>query len=207
MPRPVTNAATERWYASLPAFYRDDDAAADWPLLRYMGTIGLVLGELRTLHERLDISGPGDSSELADPVKADAAWLPWLALMVGARLPGTSVEDRRSAIAGAVGGWQAGTRAGILTAAKTALTGTRSVTLFDHWEGDPFAMSVATVEAETPDPAAVIAAVVAAGAKPAGVRLVHTYYASTWDVQESKLASWDAREAEGSWQRIQAVQP
>jgi hypothetical protein len=145
------------------------------------------------------------TSDLADPVRADPEWLPWLAQLIGVRVASLAVADQRDAIAGAVGGWQAGTRAGLIGAARSALTGSRSVTLFDHYLGSPWQIGVSTVEAETSSPANVLAAITASHAKPAGFRVIHTYYSAPWDLLETRYPTWADIEAAGSWQRIEGT--
>lgn len=87
--RPDVSATTERLYGSLPAFYRDADEPLDWPLLRYLSLLGDQLGDLEELVDRIDfvraedVGSAGDTSDLVDPATADAAWLPWLAQLVG----------------------------------------------------------------------------------------------------------------------------
>lgn len=146
------------------------------------------------------------TSDLVDPTRADEAWLPWLAQLVGAReyarLP---VPDQRRAIAGAIGGWQSGTKEAIASAAATALTGSRYTNVIDHYLGDPWKIGLLTTEGETLDAGDVIAAVEEAHAKPAGYGLVHSYYQPAWDVIESSLPTWDVIEALGTWAKISSV--
>lgn len=146
------------------------------------------------------------TSDLVDPARANEAWLPWLAQLVGARSNNRlTVPDQRSAIRGAVGGWASGTRQAIAAAASAALVGDRYVNVTDHYGGNPWVLGVSTTEAGTPSAAAVIAAITEAGAKPAGFTLTHTFYLPAWDTIEAQLPTWDAIEAVGTWARISSV--
>ncbi len=223
MPEPTVSKTTRRLYDRLPEMYRtvDRDARGDFPLLRYLSVATGQAGAAEALLDRMDCLTPDEvreagaeappgpqTSHLVDPAEADAEWLPWLAQLVGARLRGGLTEaDRRASIANAVGGWQAGTRAGIVAAAQQALTGPRYVTLANHHGGDPFAIGVTTLAPETASPAAVLAAVQEANAKPAGIVLTHTYYAASWATIEAEYPTWADREAAGSWGNIEATQP
>lgn len=217
MTRPIVHARTEAFYARLPDVYREADAAQDrgagdldgYPLLRWLSLIVDQLGEVADLLERIDYyspddrGAPGDTSELVDPELADARWLPWLAQVVGVALaPNLSVADQRAAIAGAVTGYLKGTKQGIAAAAATALTGTRYVRVIPLYGGDQWRLEVRTRTSETPSTAAVLAAILDKRAKPAGVELVATTYAASWDTIEA-LGSWDAVEARGSWTALE----
>jgi hypothetical protein len=143
-----------------------------------------------------DGGAPGDTSDLADPATADPAWLPWLAQLVGARLPaGLTDAERRAAVAGAVAGYFKGTKQGIEAAARPALLGTQYVRVIPHYGGDQWRLEVRTRTSETPSTAAVAAAIVAANAKPAGVELVATAYEATWAQVEAAYPTWAALEA------------
>lgn len=212
--RPDVTATTEALYAALPEVYRDADAAQPdgpngYPLLRYLSLIGDQLDELAVLVERFDYYSPddggqpGDTSDLTDPAAADPDWLDWLAQLVGAQLPaGLATDDRRAAIAAAVNGYLKGTKQGIAAAAAQALTGTRYVRVVPAYGGDQWRIEVRTRTTETPSSAAVLAAIVAANAKPAGFELVATTYQASWDQIEA-LGSNDAVDARGSWDALE----
>lgn len=217
MTRPVTHPRTEALYGRLPDLYRDADALLDggptdangYPLLRFLSLLGDQAGDLADLISRIDFYTPddggaaGDTSDLADPATADPAWLAWLAQVVGVRLgEGLSVADQRAAIAGAVSGYLKGTKQGIADAARTELTGSRYVAVIPFYGGDAWRVEVRTRTTETPDPGAVLGAIESKHARPAGVELVTTTYAATWDQIEA-LGSWDAVEARGSWDALE----
>jgi hypothetical protein len=151
-------------------------------------------------------------SALADPDQADPSWLPWLAQLVGATLdPAASDTERRDTIRYATSGWRAGTRQAIADAARTALTGTQFAKVMPHTipapgggtqPGDVWDVTVVTRVAETPDPDAVLGAILRKGVKPAGVVLHHTAYTSTWDLLEAKFPTWADIET-ATWAQIE----
>jgi hypothetical protein len=214
MARPIVSAFTERWYASLPGYMRSADEERDFPLLRYLSLIGDQVDDVEEIIDRIDYVGAfegglaGDTSALVDPDTADAAWLPWLAQLVGVNLlDPLSTTERREAIKTAGSGWRAGTKAGIKLAAQTQLTGTKYVEVLDHYLGDPWAIGVRTRADETADSAAVVQAIIDMGAKPAGVEIVTAFYAATWALIEATYPTWADIEAAGSWAALQSTQP
>lgn len=150
-------------------------------------------------------------SGLADPTQAPIEWLPWLAQLVGATLdPSASEQEQRDTITYATSGWRGGTRAAIADAAKSALTGSRYARIVPHTKPDGsgglmagtiWDLTIVTRTSETPDPGAVLGAVLRKGAKPAGVVLWHAAYESTWDQQQAVYPTWDLRDA-ATWDQI-----
>lgn len=150
-------------------------------------------------------------SLLGDPQNAPSDWLPWMAQLVGAYLdPAASLAERRDTISFATSGYRAGTRQAIADAARSALTGSRFVQVLPHTAvdvsgtvpGGPWDVTIVTRGSETPDPNAVLGAVVRKGVKPAGVQLwTHTFEAS-WAAVEASFPTWlDWNNA--TWQQIQ----
>lgn len=213
MTEPTVEPFTRRVYDRLPELYRDADAP-DRQLLRFLSLVGDQAGALERLFDRIDYTppdeggAPGGTSDLTDPATADPAWLPWLAQLVGVTLnPALPIPAQRNAISGAVAGWQAGTRDAIAAAARTALvslTGPPSVVVRPH-PTDPWTLRITTIPEETPDADAVIAAIIAANAKPAGVLLVHTFYAPPWELIEAELPDWQAIEDADTWSAIESL--
>jgi hypothetical protein len=196
---PSVHPTTMRLWLALPEHYRIADARQidpDYPLLRYLSLIGDQLGELEDLVDRINYvpppdGPPGDTSDLVDPATADAAWLPWIAQLTGARLPlGLDEAATRAVIAAAPSGWRVGTKQAIADAAKSVLAGGKYVVITDHYHGNPFQIEVRTRTSETPSPEAVIAAIVAAGAKPAGHQLVSTSYGASWAEIATRFPKW-----------------
>lgn len=208
MARPTFTPLTERAYARLPEFYRDDDdAQGDYPLLRYMSLVFDQAGAYEQLGDRIDpATNPTSTSDLVDPASADAAWLPWLALVYGARIPaGASDAVARNSVVSALGGRRVGTAQQIADAARTALTGGTGYISVQRDDADPWKINLSSDATVTPSGAAVIAAVIAADAKPAGVELTWTAYAPTWDLLEARYPTWNDIEAVPNFDLIETT--
>jgi hypothetical protein len=104
-----------------------------------------------------------------DPASAPVWSLPWLAALVGIEWRGNATEELRSLIIDRPR-YKRGTNAYIRAAAQSTLLGTKSVFLSPRLNGNPWLLSVTTLPAETPDPAATDRSVRAA--IPAWVRLI-----------------------------------
>ena len=107
MARPTgLHATVEDYYDRLPGFYREFDAQqtnADgseeeyYPLLRFISGVGNELGKIYDLVTRFDFENNGTTSDLVDPVTADDAFIPWLAVLAGVRNAGTeTIADTAS---------------------------------------------------------------------------------------------------------------
>jgi hypothetical protein len=137
-------------------------------------------------------------AELADPedplppwaplfsVDLCPAWaLPWLAQLVGARLPvGISEDDARTYIL-EVAGHRAGTSASMTTAVRNTLVPSDpdepATVWFRERDGSPYRLEVVTLTGETPDPAASLRALLAF--KPGGILLEYRQV-DGWDYQQ-----------------------
>lgn len=229
----------DRLYGRLPEVYRSMDAAnSQWVFKRYLAAVLNQMGVIDGTIERIAGDNPvgpaapepwaldgqglinwraartNRPSALADPDQADAAWLPWLAQLVGAPLdPAATEAERRDTIKYATSGWRAGTRSAIADAAKTALTGTKYAKVMPHTiptpgggitDGDVWDVTVVTRTSETPDPDAVLDAIMRKGVKPAGVVLHVANYGSTWDLIEAHYPTWDDLEA-ATWDEIEQI--
>lgn len=174
------------------------DDPAPWGLAA--DELALWLDERRTVR-----------STLTDPLTADSRWLPWLAQLVGATLdPAASDAERRDTIRYATSGWRAGTRGAIADAARSALTGSRYARVVPHTQptgggglepGTIWDITVVTRVSETPDPDAVLGAILRTGVKPAGVRLHHAAYEASWDQIEAVYPTFAEREAR-TWDEL-----
>lgn len=237
---PFMSTLVHRLYHRLPEVFRTMDALdLTWTFKRYLGGMLSPAADIDTIIVALTGDQPvgpptpepwglpADELEtwrgnrvtrpsaLGDPDQANAAWLPWLAQMVGARLdPGATEEEKRDTIRFATSGWRAGTRGAIIDAARSALTGTRNAQLYPHTAvdpslgliaGTPWDLTIVTRSSETPDPNAVLGAVLRKGVKPAGVVLYHRAYEASWDTWEAvyptwadfDAATWDERQEAG----------
>jgi hypothetical protein len=198
MPRPDVADLTDRLYDRLPAMYRDADEPLNFPLLRWLSLLLDQAGELDVLHDRLAPNDLADISELADPATADLAWLPWLAQLVGVRLPrDLTGQAARDAVQFASSGYRGGTKAAVADAAKSELTGTRYAQVFDHstdasviGAAGEWDVLIVTRTTETPSVALVLDAVVAKRAKPGGVFLYHRAYTAAWGAVQTAFPTW-----------------
>jgi hypothetical protein len=151
-------------------------------------------------------------SALADPAQADVAWLPWLAQLVGSTLdPAASEQEKRDTIRYATSGWRGGTRSAIADAAKTALTGSKYARIVPHMipvsgslnPGTIWDITIVTRTQETPDPGAVLDAVLRKGVKPAGVVLHHAAYGASWDQIEAVFPQWNPHWENLTWDELE----
>lgn len=156
----------------------------------------------------------GTTSDLVDPISADDGWLDWLAQLVGVNLENLIGEqERRDAVQSASSGFRAGSKTAIADAARSALTGSKYVVVYDHstddvggiGTGTQWDVLLITKSTETPDLPAVLEAINRKGAKPAGVILHHRAFEATWDAIEAAFPTWDDIEAAGSWNAIEEV--
>lgn len=153
------------------------------------------------------VASVDDTSDLGDPVTADAGWLVWLAQFVGAARAASSLSttDLRDAVRFASGGWAAGTKQSIADAARSVLSGTKYALVNDHYTGDPWLLELRVRTSELPGggTAAVLAAVNAKHAKPAGYALVVTSYEATWATIEADRPLWADWESAPTWTKIE----
>lgn len=212
MTRPAVSATTERLYEALPEVYRvaDEqlrDGSRGYPLLRYLASVGDQLSAIEVLIDRW-MEDEDHPSELLDPLLADRAWLPWLAQLVGVRLsPALRDEAARDAVASAGAGWRSGTLDGIVAAARSALVGTRRLTIASHatpaGPGGPWDLTLRVAQSEAIRGLdAVARAVITSGAKPAGVRLWVHGYATPWNLLHAELPTW-AHWGRLTWRQIE----
>lgn len=233
---PYMSGLVHRLYHRLPEVYRTlDGRDSTWAFKRYLGGALATAGEVDDMVDQFIGNNPvgpaapepwalsGDDlaqwrqsrsstlSLLGDPANAPAAWLPWLAQLLGARLdPAASEDEQRDTIIYATSGWRGGTRSAIADAAKTALTGTKYARVVSHFvpgvsggitPGDIWDITIVTLSSETPDPGEVLGAVLRKGVKPAGVVLHHATYEATWDQQEAVFPTWADRDA-ATWDEL-----
>lgn len=134
----------------------------------FVGALALPFEEVNGYVRDSD-AGPGWSMFL-DVDRCPFKALPWLAQIVGVTLPSDVTDGQARALIRATGGFQRGTVAAIRGAAQPLLTGTQTVIVEERTDS-AYTLTVITYTSETPDPAAVEAAIRAQ--KPAG--LVLTY--------------------------------
>jgi hypothetical protein len=201
MARPDASDFTDRLYDRLPELYKAaDEADGDYPLLRYLSLLGDQAGEVETLLDRVDPDVAG-VSELLDADLADAAWLDWLAQVVGVPSGDYTIAELRAAISGADALRQRGSSATMADAVRPLLTGAQYVYIASHY-GDVWTVAILTVGIETPTTSDELLAAAALN-KPAGVTLVHLV-GLTWDDIEA-YPTWDDIELAGSWDALTII--
>jgi hypothetical protein len=162
-PSPTGSGFADRVLAALGPAFR----TAAGPLLPDLLTA--LTAQLGAVDELLTV---GDGDLAAAPL-TDLATSPfprWLGQLAGLRVPaGLDVAAARAHVTGR-GVSRRGTPAAMRAAAAATLTGGRRVTLVER-NGSPWQLLVLTYARETPDPAAVLAAVLQE--KPVGIVLTH----------------------------------
>jgi hypothetical protein len=109
---------------------------------------------------------------LLDPDLCPDWALEWLGQLVGVRLPVGVAPDTARTLIKDVAGFRRGTPAALTAAASFFLTGTKTVYFNERLANDPYRLGVITLVAETPDPAQVLAAILAQ--KPGGIVLSYS---------------------------------
>jgi Phage tail protein (Tail_P2_I) len=172
--------------------------------------VGALASALERVAEIYDPEEGPPGSPLVDVDRCPDWALPWLAQVVGVTIPaGTAPELARDAIR-SVAGWKRGTPAALRAAASAYLTGAKTVYFRerDPTGGEPpYCLEVVTLTSETPDPAAVEAAL--RRQKPAGIVLTYrTVEGWDWQQVDVDYASWTAVDATySSWRRLVNKEP
>lgn len=209
MPAPTVHAHTGRLYDRLPEFYRDADAnlagAPGYPLLRFLSLIADQAGKVEDTLNRVD---PAVGGDLTSADRADLAWLPWLAQVVGlVSFPANLTEaEKRNAIRHAANGRYAGTRQALADAARPALPNPAAgyVVIRPNYQGDPYTISVNVDPTNAPaDLNTVLTTIIKAGAKPAGYLIVIDVYAATWAQLDTAYPTWAELDAVATWADVE----
>jgi hypothetical protein len=216
MVEPVYTDATEQFWDRLPDFYKDADANQDYIFKKFVSSFTERWADIDAYRARFDFTQPGElapgntTSDLTDPATADITWLTWLAQLVGVSIdPAMTESEKRDAFQFAVSGFKVGTKRAIADAAKSVLTGTKHVEVYDHstdtdiggatmWD-----VLIVTRTEETPDVSLVLQTVMRKKAKPAGVTLWHRAYSATWTDIEAAYPTWADIDATGNWATIE----
>lgn len=173
MPRPAVSDFTTVLYDGIAeatsCYLTDTDENAGWPLLQLIESIGHQFKAFEDIVRDDDAGNPGWSS-LLDLDRAPSNALGYVGMFVGVRpLVGLDDADQRDRIR-ATSGQRRGTPEAIRSAAVPFLVGTKRVDIYER-EGGAYRFRVRTFVSETPDPDAVLAALLSE--KPGG--LVMTY--------------------------------
>lgn len=171
---PSLSPTGERLAESLaPLASRDPEFG--YALARFLGVLASLLDPFADAASDFGPDALPGYAKAWSPGSAPAAWLPWAAQFVGVRLdPSRESESRMRERFADVEGFRRGGVEALKAAARPLLTGTRSIMVFER-HGDADHVLVSTMESETPDPAAVLAALEAAC--PSGIILSHATYA------------------------------
>jgi hypothetical protein len=225
-PEPTYSSFTEEIWESLPEVYRQYDAEQDWHFKKYISAFTCTcMLEAITLMERFwyateEDGGPGyvpgadGNCDLANPARADADWLPWLAQVLGISLRGLSGDTPeeteakwRQWMLDPATARRVGSKGMIIELAKAAVGGTQylDVLPFTLSTGAPFdgtEWDVAIVyrpDEYLSDPAQMV---IDAGGKPAGWLLHSRADGSTWGHVETNIGTWGDVKAKGTWQDV-----
>lgn len=197
MVRPVVANDTEILYEAMGR-QADGDEALGWPLLIFLDASGRAIEVVDDL-ARDDALGRAGWWKILDVDQTVSEGLGYLAQFVGVKLlVGLSDADQRARIKSVSGRFR-GTPDALIAAARQYLTGTKRVDLYER-EGGAYFLRLRTFAAETPDPAAVAAAILAE--KPAGLILTYelapgmTYTEldaayTTYDNMKASLLTYD----------------
>jgi hypothetical protein len=174
----TVSPVAEQVYADLwPISGGDEDRG--WALLLLVGLLAQPFAEVNELVT-------DGWSILFDVDRTPGKWLDRPASMIGARPPEGLTDDQRREYITNVGGLQRGMPAAIEAAAASHLTGTRRVT-FRERDGGAWRDTLITRTSETPDPAAVVAAINDPNLKPAGRKITHLVF-DGWTLDEMEAA-------------------
>lgn len=146
--RPVVTTAAGRIYAAIRPLTLLD-ASLGYPLLRFVDGPGFLLQRLHDLIED-QVGRPGWST-IVDVDVAPPDALPWLAQLVGVRLPASLTVEQRRAMIRDTPGFARGTPAALRAAAQRFLIGTKRVDIIER-DGSPYRLRVHTYRTETPGP-------------------------------------------------------
>lgn len=183
MTAPAVSPLAEQVYASLWPL-ADDDEIQGWALLLLVSLCAQPFAEVDQLVGDTD-DGPGWSI-LFDLDRCPGKWLDFPAATVGARPAEGLDDDQRRAHIRDAGGVQRGTPEALKAEAALHLTGTKHVVLYER-DGGAWRDTLITYTAETPDPAAVLAAVTAPAVKPIGRKITHLVYPG-WTLDQMEAA-------------------
>lgn len=134
-----------------------------------------------------DPDGAPAWSALLDPDRVPAAFLPWLAQVVGERVPGGESEAAARERVRSPQGVRRGKVASLVAVAQRTLTGTRFVQVLER-TSSAYTLTVVTLTSETPGPTQTNRDLQAA--KPAGLILTHVVTSVT--IVDALAATVDA---------------
>jgi hypothetical protein len=144
------------------------DEQNDWALLKLCGALGQVHAPVHDIVS--DPDGGPPWARLLDPDRAPAVFLPWLAQVVGERVPAGETEAAARTRIKLPQGNIRGKVPALVAAAQRTLTGAKFVQVLER-TGSAYTLTVVTQASETPDAPQTNRDLQAA--KPAGLILTH----------------------------------
>ena len=195
-PPPLESFAAELYRKLAPLTW--DDVNQNWALAYYMGSLGAMFQVIQGYAR--DQNGAVGWSQMVDVERCPDEALPWLGQFVGVVAPPQGANETNEAYAERlrviVRNQEAQAR-GSVGAMKSAiaavLTGNKFVD-FTERDTSPYHFHVNTLTYETPDAAALTAAINAA--KPAGLQYTYTgITGQTFNIVKGKHATFDAVKA------------
>jgi hypothetical protein len=190
MTRPAVSPLAEQVYGQLWPLTGQDETLG-WALLLLVAVCAHPFAQVDALVGDTD-QGPGWSPLFDIDRSPD---LDYTAGLVGDRSPEGLTDDQRRDHIRDVGGLRRGMPESLKAAAALHLTGAKTVTLYER-DGNAWWDTLITRTAETPDPAAVVAAVNDPTVKPAGRKITcHVYDGWTLDEMEAAYPTLDDLEA------------
>lgn len=160
------SVGAELYAANEPAAYAE--TLNDYALGALCAAIGAMWQQVADLSE--DRDGRPGWAALVDVETAPVSALPWLALIPGVKLVVGATEAVQRDQVRLASGQAVGRPASMIAEVQATLTGSKTVRLLER-TSSAWTITVLTRVAETPDPAATLAALMRQ--KPAGVVLTH----------------------------------
>lgn len=169
MAQPSLDPFAQRIYDRLEPLQYDEERQ-NYALARYVGALGTMYQEMDDYVSDGPNGEPGWSI-LLDLNRVPSKALPWLAQFVGVTVDQSlSDADQRAQIRDQAG-QRRGTPASIVAAAQKHLTGTKDVIMIERYQGNAYALYVATRTSQTPSSAQTLADILTQ--KPAGIILTY----------------------------------
>lgn len=193
MPAPVLTPFAQGLYDSLgPLAY--DDANQGYSLAHFCAAIAKMFDQVNGYASFKTNGTPGWGAMMNADLSPPEA-LPWLAQFVGVQIPsGSPAATARQMIHNA-SGFRRGTPTSIINSVKDTLIGGKHVSLQERDEGFAYRLVVVTYTADTPSPAATLAAILAQ--KPAGIVL--TYVTAVSEVWDEAVNTWNTAPVGMTW--------